>query len=78
MVGTNNWRVGGQRYRVKMYYYHGSYNNPAFAYDVGLVRIDGDIQYNDKVKWVALWPDTPPKDTWLVATGWGSTTGVSS
>lgn len=76
LAGTNTWRSGGQRYRSKMYYIHGWYNNPKNAYDVGLIRIDGDIQYNDKVNWIALWPDAPPSGTWLVATGWGSI-GVS-
>lgn len=73
VVGTNTWRSGGQRYRAKMYYTHGWYNNPSGAYDIGLIRIDGDIQYNDKVNWIALWPDAPPSGTMLVATGWGRT-----
>lgn len=76
VVGTNRWNSGGQRYGTKMYYLHGWYNNPQGAYDVGLVRIDGDIQYNDKVNWVVLWKDPVPVNTWLTATGWGQL-GVS-
>lgn len=43
-------KSGGQRYKVKEVIQHEQYNKPPFANDIGLVRINGKIEFNDKVQ----------------------------
>lgn len=48
-MGTNDLYRGGQRYRVQQVIGHESWNNPNMANDVGLVRIQGQIHFNERV-----------------------------
>lgn len=50
MAGTNDLYSGGQRYKVKKLIQHERYNRPSFANDIGVVRIDGKIEFNEKIQ----------------------------
>lgn len=50
LVGTNDLYSGGKRYKVKQVIPHERYNEPSFANDIGVVRIDGKIEFNEKVQ----------------------------
>lgn len=71
LVGTNSLNSGGTRYNLKKILVHEQYNKPALAYDISLIRVQGDIQFNAKVKSIELAKTQVPAGTELVATGWG-------
>lgn len=71
MVGTNSLNSGGTRYNLEKILVHEQYNKPALAYDISLIRVQRDIQFNAKVKSIELEKTQVPAGTELVATGWG-------
>lgn len=71
MVGTNDLRSGGQRYKVKKLIQHEKYNRPPFAYDIGLIRVDGRIEFNEKVQPIKYSNKFVEGGTHLQTTGWG-------
>lgn len=71
MVGTNDLQTGGQRYKVKELITHEQYNQPEFANDIGLVRIDGRIEFNENVQPIKYSDKFVEDGTRLITTGWG-------
>lgn len=70
-MGTNDLKQGGQRYKVQKLIQHERYNQPPFANDIGLVRISGQIQFNEKVKPIKYSHKFVKGGTHLSTTGWG-------
>lgn len=64
-------KLGGQRYKVKEVIQHEQYNKPPFANDIGLVRINGKIEFNDKVQPIKYSKKFVKGGTKLSTTGWG-------
>lgn len=71
LVGTNNLKQGGQRYKVQKLIQHERYNQPSFANDIGLIRINGQIQFNEKVQPIKYSNKFVKGGTHLSTTGWG-------
>lgn len=62
---------GGQRYKVDKVIQHEQYNKPAFANDIGLVKIKGKIEFNEKVQPIKYSNKFVEGGTKLSTTGWG-------
>lgn len=50
LVGTNDLKTGGTRYKVSALYHHSRYDQPRFANDIGLIRINGTINFTTSVQ----------------------------
>lgn len=50
IVGTNDLKSGGIRYNVQKLIVHEKYNQPLLANDIGLLEVDGTIQFGEKVQ----------------------------
>lgn len=71
VVGTNNLSIGGQKLKVKNVRMHESYDRPKWSHDIGLIRVEGKIKFNDKVKPIKLVTGEVPDETPLLSFGWG-------
>lgn len=71
LVGTNDLSSGGERYTVNQLIMHDKYNEPEYANDIGLIRLDYPINFNDKVQPIALETKGVPCAKELKLTGWG-------
>lgn len=71
LVGTNSLSTGGTRYRIKHFIIHENYDDKVYAYDIGLLRINGPIEFNARVQPVTLSPAEVPSGSILVVSGWG-------
>lgn len=72
MVGTNVLNEGGTYYKTDRYVMHESYNRPNFANDIAVLKVQGEIEFNDKVQPIDLLADEVPDGTELQLTGWGT------
>lgn len=50
LVGTNNLKKGGTRYKVSKLYKHNKYDGFKQVNDIGLIRINGTIAFNTLVQ----------------------------
>ncbi|XP_055301507.1 chymotrypsin-2-like [Sitodiplosis mosellana] len=71
-VGSNDLKTGGTSYNVDKKIIHEQYNNPAYAYDIAVVRVQGSIELNDKVKTIEYSSEEVPDGAVLQLTGWGA------
>lgn len=71
LVGTNDLNSGGTYYKPEAYVKHESFNRPAFANDVAVIRVNGSIEFNDRVQPIEYSPDEVPNDADVQLTGWG-------
>lgn len=71
LVGTNNLKSGGTSYKVHKFIAHENYNQPPFAYDIGLILIDGEIEFNEKVQPIKCSNKFVKAGSKLSVTGWG-------
>lgn len=71
LVGTNDRNSGGTYYTPEHIEKHESFNRPAFANDVAVIRVKGTIEFNDRVQPIEYSPDEVPNDADVLLTGWG-------
>lgn len=71
LVGTNDLNSGGTYYRVQKFYTHEGYNRPRFANDVAVIRVEGTIEFNDRIKPIEPSTETVNDGDTLTLTGWG-------
>lgn len=71
LVGTNDLKAGGTRYKVSKLIAHEEYNHPHFANDIGLILIDGTIEFNEKVQPIKYTNNFVQGGAKLRVTGWG-------
>lgn len=71
LVGTNDLKNGGTYYEVDKYYAHEDYNNPDFAYDIAVIRVEGTIEFNDRVQPIEPSSEEVPDGAEVLLTGWG-------
>lgn len=64
-------KSGGTRYGVEEFISHGEYDKPQFANDIALIRIKGEIKFNDKVQPIKYSDKFVKEDTYLEIFGWG-------
>lgn len=70
VVGTNHWR-SGVHYKPEKFIAHKSFDNPSFAYDIGLIRAQTPIEFSEKVQPIKLSPNVVEAGSNLLVTGWG-------
>ncbi|OXU23082.1 hypothetical protein TSAR_009315 [Trichomalopsis sarcophagae] len=64
----------GDSYKSEYIVYHEKYNGAMFVNDIGLIRVNRDIKFNDKVQSIPMPTEDFSKDDYpVVLTGWGST-----
>lgn len=61
----------GTYYKAERYVKHQQYNKPPFAYDIGLIRVQGSLQFNNNVQPISISNRQVPPGTNVIATGWG-------
>lgn len=71
LVGTNDLKTGGTLYKVSKLIAHEKYNRPSFANDIGLILIDGEIEFKEKVQPIKFSKKFIKAGTKLRVTGWG-------
>ncbi|KAF5287789.1 hypothetical protein FQA39_LY15725 [Lamprigera yunnana] len=73
VVGTNHVSEGGVEHSVLSAVFHAQYNALTVRHDIGLLKLDSEIAYNDNVKPIALETQHVGEDVDLVLSGWGKT-----
>lgn len=71
VVGTNDLKSGGTRYKVEKTFAHEKYNRPQFANDVAVIRVQGTIEFNDRVQPIELGNEEIEDGEEVILTGWG-------
>lgn len=71
LVGTNDLKNGGTYYKVEKFIMHEQYNRPQFANDVAVIRVQGEIEFNDRVQPIEPMKEEIEDGTELQLTGWG-------
>ncbi|XP_043508788.1 chymotrypsin-2-like [Frieseomelitta varia] len=74
VLGSNTLNKGGDVYQSKQIISHPKYSSALIRNDIGLIKVDKDIVFGDKVKPVALPSENFSKiDYPAVLSGWGTT-----
>lgn len=72
IVGTNDLKTGGIQYNAEQLIMHEEYNQPLGSNDIGLIKINGTIEFDEKVqpiKYSDKIVDVGARN--LQITGWG-------
>lgn len=78
VVGTTDLKSGGTQYTVKTLIVHEKYNDPLLANDIGLLEINGTIQFDgEKVQPISYSDRFVGEGERLLITGFGRL-GVSN
>uniref|UniRef100_A0A4Y0BM19 Peptidase S1 domain-containing protein n=1 Tax=Anopheles funestus TaxID=62324 RepID=A0A4Y0BM19_ANOFN len=73
LVGTNSLKEGGELLKVDKLMYHSRYNQPLFANDIGLVRLEKQVKFSEVVKSIEYSEKAVPVNATVRLTGWGRT-----
>lgn len=76
VVGTNKLDEGGDVYQAVRLRIHPLFSNKRILYDVGLVIVDRDIEFSEKVQSLEVGEEYVNGSTKVVLSGWGITTVV--
>lgn len=71
IVGSNKLSTGGSIYGVKDIISHGHFNKRNMAFDIGLIRVDFPIEFDDRVQPIAYSSKSVPPNVELEVFGWG-------
>ncbi|KAL6447949.1 hypothetical protein ACFW04_000185 [Cataglyphis niger] len=78
VLGTNTLDKGGDEYSSIKRLMHPYYNSAFIRNDIGLIKLDRDIVFGDKVKPIALPTKRFDKSDYpAILSGWGTTNGDS-
>ncbi|XP_068981423.1 chymotrypsin-2-like isoform X2 [Bombus flavifrons] len=78
VLGSNTLDKGGDVYQSEKIISHPKYSSILIRNDIGLIKVDKDIVFGDKVKPIALPNENFGKiDYPAVLSGWGTTSGDS-
>lgn len=72
IVGTNDLETGGIQYNAEQLIMHEKYNQPLASNDIGLIKINGTIKFDEKIqpiKYSSEMVDGEARN--LQITGWG-------
>ncbi|CAF4836732.1 unnamed protein product [Pieris macdunnoughi] len=72
VVGSHQIKSGGQRYKVKKLMPHEQFSKATAKNDVGVIQVEGNIQFNDNVQPIELFTQTVPMGRKCLLTGWGT------
>lgn len=70
VTGTNKWK-SGTKYLPKKFMIHEKYNDPRFAYDVGLIQLQTSIEFNYKTQPIKLSKEFIKHRANLTVSRWG-------
>lgn len=70
-AGAIKLRSDGVIYRPEKFFLHPKHNEPVNHNDIALVKVNGTIEFNDKVQPIELDPNRVPDNASLTLTGWG-------
>ncbi|XP_046820253.1 chymotrypsin-2-like [Vespa crabro] len=74
VLGTNTLDKGGNLYQANMTIAHEEYNPRKIKNDIGLIKVDKDIEFTDKIKPINLPTENYKKiDSYVTLSGWGRT-----
>ncbi|XP_072767402.1 chymotrypsin-1-like isoform X2 [Anoplolepis gracilipes] len=74
VLGTNTLDKGGDEYSSIKRFIHPFYSSPLVRNDIGLIKLDKDIVFGDKVKQIALPTENFEKSNYpAILSGWGTT-----
>ncbi|XP_026324114.1 chymotrypsin-2-like [Hyposmocoma kahamanoa] len=73
VVGTNDLTVGGDRYSVDTIIIHSNYDEKRIKNDISLLKVSGEISFNDKVQPIQLPEVNTEEGANLMLSGWGRT-----
>lgn len=76
LVGTNCVDKGGKRYEVEEYIAHEKYKHVPNTFDshgsdIALIRVKGEIEFNDRVQSIPLSSEEFSDGVEALLTGWG-------
>ncbi|CAF4836816.1 unnamed protein product [Pieris macdunnoughi] len=71
VVGSHQIKSGGQRYKIKKLMPHEQFSKVTAKNDVGVIQVEGSIQYNNNVQPIGLSNRQVPVGTTCLLTGWG-------
>lgn len=71
LVGTNDLAKGGRYYKVANFTTHEHYDDPRFAYDIAVIKLQEKIEFNEKVQPIELQREEVPDGVEVQLTGWG-------
>lgn len=71
LVGTNSLRLGGSIYGVTETIRHEKFNARVSAYDIGLIRVDSPIEFDDRVQPIIFSSTFISANVHMDVFGWG-------
>lgn len=69
LVGTNDLRSNGMRYKVKNYILHQNYSALYKQNDIAVAKIEGKFEFNDRVQPIEFSPEEVPDESVVQFTG---------
>lgn len=72
MVGTNKLYSGGTQYKAEKVITHEKFDG-SVNYSIGLIKVQGEIEFNEKVQPIKFSPNQVPDGVSIQVTGWGLT-----
>ncbi|KAF5287783.1 hypothetical protein FQA39_LY15719 [Lamprigera yunnana] len=71
VVGTNKVNAGGVTHSISSVVYHSEYTIVTARHDIGLIKLDSEISFNEKVQPIELNTDNIEENVECVLSGWG-------
>lgn len=73
LVGTNDLESGGVKYKIAQAIKHEKYGTNGFSYDIGVLEVRKEIEFNEKVQPIKYSAEEVPAGAIAQLTGWGYT-----
>lgn len=71
LVGTNDLTSGGTYYKVERFITHEKFRKYLLANDIAVIRVQGKIEFNNRVQPIEPSPEEMANGASLTLTGWG-------
>ncbi|CAH4035081.1 chymotrypsin-2-like [Pieris brassicae] len=71
VVGSHQIKSSGDHYKIKKLVPHENFSKASGKNDVGVLQVEGNIQFNNNVQPVELFKQTVPVGKKCLLTGWG-------
>lgn len=72
VVGSNQWNSSENTFKVKRLIPHEKYNQPKFAFNIGLIHLKSSIEFNDKINAIEYSMKDVPEGSNLQVVSFGS------
>lgn len=80
LIGTHIKDQGGELHTVQVYWIHQQYNSKRFDYDFGLLELNEELTFNERIQPIQLPKMTdvdPAVGALVLVSGWGNTKNIS-